>query len=213
MSKTYLLTRPEHDDTTYYLSNWIGLTIKSAEDKGFKVFDLRGKRASRTEVENILREFSPNLVVLNGHGDSGMVTGHDNQPIIEAGKNESLLKSKIVYAISCKSGHILGPRSIEAGATSYTGYDDDFIFLFEPTNVSRPLQDDTAKQFLETSNLFVNSLVKGNSVQESQGKAKEMLRGSLVKFLNSDKPDTDMVRYLWWDLRHFVSHGDQDAKL
>ena len=37
MSFTYLITRPEHDDTTHYLSNWSKETIKIAENQGWKV--------------------------------------------------------------------------------------------------------------------------------------------------------------------------------
>jgi len=35
----------------------------------------------------------------------------------------------------------------QAGALSYTGYEDDFIFLYEPELFSRPLLDKTAGLF------------------------------------------------------------------
>lgn len=213
MSKTYLITRPEHDSTTHYLSHWSEETINTAQNKGMKVLDLNRENANRQKFENIIKKMSPDLVVLNGHGDDNTVTGHNNQPLVMAGENENILKSKIVYALSCRSAKNLGSKSIDAGAISYTGFDDDFIFSYEPEYVSRPLKDETAKLFLEPSNLFVDSLIKGNSVDESRKRTESLLRKNLLKSLGSTTSDTSLARFLWWDLRHFVSHGNNDARL
>jgi len=115
MSFTYLITRPEHDDTTHYLSNWSKETIKLAEERGGKVLDLHGERANKSEFESKMKKFSPNIVMLNGHGNIDLVMGHQNQILLKAGLNEDLLNSKIVYALSCKSAKVLGPKSIQAG--------------------------------------------------------------------------------------------------
>ncbi|MEA3343437.1 MAG: hypothetical protein U9Q92_04675 [archaeon] len=207
------MTRPEHDDTTYYLSNWCVETIVLAQDKGIKVLDLHRERANRSELESMVRKIPPSLVVLNGHGSDNCVSGHNNEPIVTAGENEGLLNSKIVYAISCKSARGLGPKSIGAGAISYTGYDDDFIFLYEPEKFSRPLQDETAGLFLEPSKMFVDSLIKGNTVNESRKRTEDMIRKNILKSLGSNQQDASLVRFLWWDLKHFVSHGSLDVSL
>ncbi|VVB61406.1 Uncharacterised protein [uncultured archaeon] len=213
MSKTYLVTRPEHDTTTHYLSYWNKEMINAAQKKGMKVLDLNREDANRQKFESMITKMSPNLVVLNGHGDDNTVTGHNNQPLVKAGENENLLKSKIVYALSCRSAKNLGPKSIEAGAISYTGFDDDFIFSYEPENISRPLKDETAKLFLEPSNLFVDSLIKCNTVDESRKRTENLLRKNLTKSLGSTTVDASLARFLWWDLKHFVSHGNMDATL
>ncbi len=214
MNKTYLLTRPEHDDTTHYLSIWSKETITLAQNHRIKVLDLHRERATKSEVEGVISKFSPNLVLFNGHGNDNTIAGHGNQPIVTVGKNEEILKSKIVYAVSCKSAKCLGPKSIEAGAISYTGYDDDFIFVYEPEKVSRPLQDETVKLFLEPSNLFIDSLIKGNTIKESRKRTEDMFRRNIVKALGSTiQDDASIVRFLWWNRRHFVSHGDLDARL
>jgi len=213
MNKAYLLTRPEHDDTTYYLSHWIKGTVEYAERKGMKVLDLHQQRARKQEVESMLRSQSPKLVVFNGHGDNDSVSGHNNEPLISAGQNESLLASKIVYAISCSSAKSLGPKSASAGAICYIGYDDDFIFLYEPAKFSRPLRDETARFFLEPSRLFVESLIKGNSVLEAKKKCETMLKDTIKSLLGGNRSDPSLARYLWLDLKHFVSHGDAEATL
>ena len=52
--KTILFTRPEHDATTHYLSNWSKESIVVAESKGMKVLDLHREKAVKSEVENRL---------------------------------------------------------------------------------------------------------------------------------------------------------------
>lgn len=210
MMAVYLLTRPEHDTTTYYLSNWCKETISAAEKKGIKILDLHQEKANKTEFESKMKKFSPNLVVLNGYGDENMVTGHKNQPLVVLHENEGILRSKIVYAISCRSAKNLGRKSVEAGAVSYTGYDDDFIFVYEPDKISRPLTDETAKLFLEHSKMFIESLVKGNNVGESFERSKRILKNNLVRALSEN---ASAARYLWWDLKNFSSHGDLSAEV
>ena len=206
MSSTYLITRPEHDDTTYYLSNWSKETIKLAEERGFKVLDLHREKANKKEFEEKVKKLSPKLIMLNGHGNFDLVTGNRNETIVKVGVNEGLLKSKIVYALSCKSAKILGPKSIEAGALNYTGYEDDFIFVYEPEQFSRPLSDKTAELFLSPSNLFIESLIKGNSVEEAFEKSKNALKKSLSKAVSTLENDPTAARFLWWNLMNFKSH-------
>ena len=213
MNVRVLLTRPEHDDTTFYLSQWSREAIALAKEKGMDVLDLNRERANRKEVEGVLDKISPDVVVFNGHGSEDMVTGHKNEPLIIAGENEGLLRSKLVYAISCRSAKTLGPESIKAGAVAYTGYDDDFIFVTETEKAARPLEDGTAKLFLSPSNSFMKSLLKGNSVEESHKRAENAFRENIIKIAGSDNPDISLIKFLVWDLRHFVFHGNMAAKI
>ena len=130
--------RRTHDDTTHFLSNWSKSSITHAKSKGIQVLDLYQKRARKDEVESMLSKQSPTLVVLNGHGSEDRVCGHENEPLLTVRKNETLLKGKIVYALSCRSAKKLGPRSVKAGARSYIGYNDDFVFFYDTNNISRP---------------------------------------------------------------------------
>ncbi len=213
MVKTYLITRPEHDDTTHYLSKWCEETITLARSKGLKVLDLHREKAVRKEFEERIDKLSPRLIVLNGHGDTDKVTGNNKEPILVAGDNEGLLRDKIVYAISCSSAKLLGPKSIEKGTINYSGYDDDFIFFYDPNNITKPLSDETAKLFLEHSNLFIESMIKGNTIRESKQRAENKLRENIVNLSSSSSTDSNLIRFLWWDLVHFVSHGNQDIAI
>ncbi|MEK7168027.1 MAG: hypothetical protein AAB791_03435, partial [Patescibacteria group bacterium] len=129
MAQHLLITRPEHDYPTRYLSAWAGKFFKLAEEKKFSIIDLNRKRANRKEVESVLEKRNPALVILNGHGNDDRVTGHDNNPLVVAKDNSSLLKGKITYAISCRSASVLGKETGQYADTAYIGYKEDFIFI------------------------------------------------------------------------------------
>lgn len=209
----FLITRPEHDDTTHYLSYWSRENIGIAESNGFKVIDLHREKAKKEEFENKVRNLNPKLIMLNGHGSEDSVTGHKNQVLVKAGENEDLLKDRVVYALSCKSAKVLGPKSIQAGALNYTGFEDDFIFIYDPTLFSRPLIDKTAELFLMPSNIFVSSLLKGNDIAESFKRAQGAMQKNLYRAMSSAGQDSSLSRFLWWNLRNFKSHGNLNISL
>ncbi len=213
MSKKLLITRPEHDHTTHYLSNWSKEVITEAKSRGIVVLDLHKKRANKTEVTSMLSKQKPRLVIFNGHGGDNVIGGEQKEPLIIADNNEALLKDKITYAISCKSAKKLGPKSIDSGAKAYIGYDDDFIFVYNPNKISRPLKDNTAKLFLEPSNELTISLIKGNNVEDSCKRYKQHFQENIKKLLSSEstEEETSIARYLWWDMVHQVCHGDKKS--
>lgn len=122
MSKAILITRPNHDLITTYLSHWSSFVIKEAERKRIKVLDLRGDKASNKMFSSYITEHEPLLVFLNGHGNADTITGYNNEPLIETNKNENLLIKKIVYARSCDSANNLGKLCIQNGTLAFIGY-------------------------------------------------------------------------------------------
>jgi len=210
MNKILLTTRPKHDYTTHYLFYWASEIIKLARDKGVSVLDLKKKRANRKEFESMLSKKEPLLVFLNGHGNADCVAGHDDEILLEAGKNEELLEMKIIYALSCKSAKELGPKSVGSGALSYVGYDNDFVFLWEEGKISKPLEDKTAQLFLEPSNCVVGSLLKGHTVGEACRKSKQLFLKNIHELLTSEN-SSEIVPYLMWDMRHQVCLGDRSS--
>lgn len=212
MNKAILITRPEHDDTTHFLSKWSFKAVEKALEKGIPVLDLTREKASLSNVESMLSKQKPKLVLLNGHGSEDSVTGHGDKLIITL-KNASLLKEKIVYALSCSSAKELGKKSVEEGAEAYIGYDDDFVFVYAPNNLSRPLSDETAKLFFEPSNELIVSLIKGNLVETSCKRSKDFFSNNIQKLLSSETSpeDAGIARYLWWDMHHQVCRGNEKA--
>jgi len=209
--KRCLITRPEHDDTTHFISKWMKEHMDSAN--GVEFIDLHRERANRKEVTGRLTKKNPQLVLLNGHGSDTTVAGHKDEPLIVAGENDDLLSEKIIHALSCKSAKILGRKSVKTGALAYIGYDDDFIFFYTPTMISRPTTDNTAHLFLDPATKPVSALLKGQTVSEAYQKSQQAYKDQISRLLSSKatKEETAMLRYLWWDMKNQVALGDLQA--
>lgn len=208
MNDSLLVTRPNFDLTTRYISVWAEKIVEFAKSKNKIVFDLRKERANREEFESMIRKHSPNLVFLNGHGNENQVAGHDNKVLLSLGDNENVLRNKVVYALSCRSGKFLGPGSIKSGASSYIGYEEDFIFLYDEKLINRPKEDKTAEIFLEPSNQVMISLLKGHTAKEAHGNSKQSFAKRIRKMLSSQSTriESSAVRYLIWDMQCQVYH-------
>ncbi len=214
MNRILLITRPDHETTTRYLSVWSGKIIELADKKNIQVLDLKRKKANVKELQSRISKMKPLLVIFNGHGDDDCVTGYENKILVKVGDNEQLLESKIVYAVSCRSAVELGPKSIKAGALVYIGYTGDFIFCHDACKISRPLSDKIVKLFLEPSNQIAVSLIKGNTSRESSERSKKFFLRNIQKLLSSEAPDgsAQYAKFLFWNMKYQICLGDQDAR-
>lgn len=204
MNRSLLLTRPNYDDTTYYLSAWAKKIIQLAEGKGLEVLDLEGDRANSREVASVIKKKNPECIMFNGHGGDDHITGHKQEIILQLGKNEALLRGRLIYSVACKSAKLLGKQSLSA---AFIGYEEDFIFVYEPNRMSKPSNDATAGLFFEPSNEVMVSLLKENSPEEAHRRAKDQFRENMKKTLTSEAVDGGVIaRYLWWDMHHLVIH-------
>lgn len=213
MNKILLITRPRHDATVHYLFYWSKEIIALAKEKGIAVLDLEGKRANHKEVTSMLQKKEPSLVFFNGHGNENSIMGNDNEVLIAVGRNEELLASKIVYALSCRSGKALGYSSVQGGASGYMGYDNDFIFVIDETKISDPLRDKTAELFLRPSNQVMVCLLKGHNIKDSHERSKKIFRENARKVANSESQDSYLIPYLLWDMQHQVCLGNKNSSL
>lgn len=215
MAGHLLITRPEHDYATRYLSAWARNFFDLAKEKGFSIIDLYRERANRKEVESILKKREPGLVVVNGHGSEDSITGHGDKPLLTAKDNSSLLKGKITYAISCRSARVLGQEVGQYADTAYIGYQDDFVLLYLEKHRTRPIEDKLAELFLNPSNLVVTTLLKGHSAKESVLRAQQEFLRNIQKLLTSKikTDDSSAIRYLVWDMRNLVMYGKEEKCL
>lgn len=212
MGKILLMTRPEDDPGTRYLSKWSEKIIDEANNKGVRVIDLYREKANRKRFLGTLMKSNPSLLVLNGHGNENTVTGHNMQAILTE-IDGSIVSGKIIFARACRSAKILGPNLVARGVVVYLGYREDFWFKHNNRDISRPLKDRTAALFLEPSNHLAISLLKGHSAGEANKKSQELYKKSIERLLVEGplSEDYDNIRILFWNMINQVCVGNENT--
>jgi hypothetical protein len=207
-----IVTRPEHDLTTKYISFWAEEIISLAKKKGMDVIDLKKNKANKLELAGRIKKLNPRALFLNGHGDKECVTGHNNEILIND-SNHELLKGKIIYALSCQSGSALGKKALEFENTVYIGYKDDFAFITDKDYHFKPLDDPSTGLFMEASNQVMISLLKGNSAGQASQKSIQKFLSNSSKLLtsNTDVNSLYTAQCLWWNARNQVCLGSGEA--
>lgn len=210
-----LITRPNHDKVTEYLFAWSNEILESEELKNISFLDLQGENANKKKTESYLSKQSPEVVLFNGHGSPTKICGFKDEALIENNINDSLLKDKIVYALSCSSASVLGQNAIKKGAKSFIGYKRSFILCTDRNREATPLKDTIAYSFLEPSNRLSISILKGNSVEEATRKSKEEFKKEISKYASTKSmPGADRVASaLLWNMNNQVALGDKEAKI
>lgn len=215
MNNILLITRPNHDLATNYLSSWSIFVIKDAKKRSFKVLDLKGLKANKKNFTSYIQKHNPVLVFFNGHGSEDAITGYDNKTLVEAGNNEKLLSKKLVYARSCDAANNLGQKCIQKSTRAFIGYKKKYALGYSQSKISRPLTDEVAKLFLEPSNLVPISLLKRNTIEAAYKKSQEAMGRNFRFMLSSRATQTqkDAAPYLWINKKYQTVLGDYQAKL
>lgn len=128
MSKTILITRPNHDLTTNYLYFWSEAVIDVAKKHNLTILDLNKNKANRRNFDSYIKHKHPHFIFLNGHGSDIVITGYNNEVLIDSSNNK-MIATSIIYARSCDSGKILGKVLINNGVSAFIGYKRKFVFL------------------------------------------------------------------------------------
>lgn len=215
MSNSILVTRPNHDTITNYLSYWSKLVIDKANKHNIKPLDLLGVKATKKNVSSYIAKHNPKLVFFNGHGDENRIAGYDDEILIEAEQNVDLLRGKIVYVRSCDVAVNLGKVSIQKGALAFIGYTKKYALCTSAASQSRPMQDRVAQLFLLPSNLVPISLIKGNTAKDAYRKSQNSMIRSIRFMLSTkaSKEQKDALPYLWSNRKYQVLLGDKDVSL
>ncbi len=214
MKGSFLLTRPNHEQTTQYLFAWAEAVLEKAKEKNILTTDLCGSDASKSKFKRAVEKYHPAFVYLNGHGSPNEVTGYNNEPLVKFADNEKLTAERVVYALSCQSAKRLGKSCVSFGAKTYLGYDEDFIFVFDEDKQSSPIEDQTAANFLQPSNALVNSIIDGKATGEAFENSQESFTQSIVKYSLSEATaeERELLPYLLWDREHQVCLGNKEEK-
>lgn len=159
-NKVALFIRPRYDDVTKTVFNWMDEVIEYAKQVGYKTVDLKQGKATRDNVQNILKSLNPKLVVHYGHGRKDALLGQSDEPLIDL-TNVELLAGRITYTVSCNTAKELGKEVAKYRRSSFVGFEGNF--LLPPSFV--PLHD--LLPFKDSVNSFVKTLLEGKSVKEA----------------------------------------------
>jgi hypothetical protein len=216
MERGMLITCPAYDDATAYLKHYSKAVIIEAENKSLKIKSIEDKELNLETFSEILKKIAYRLVVINGHGSNDTIFGYKNQIMISQGKNDYLLKERIVYARSCDAGQTLGPESMQGTKEGcFIGYRLPFIFYMDAQWTTKPNNDQIAKMFLEPSNLVPIYLIKGHQAIDAHERSKEQILRNMKKILAAPKDDESSlyIEALWNNYSGQVIYGKKEAKL
>lgn len=217
MKKILLVTRPNYDDATSYLFYYAKKIIDYAREKNTKVLDLIRPRLTKQNFLDLISKQDPQLVFFNAHGDEKKIYGdklrEDEEVLIEEDRNHTLLNKRITYARACYAAASLGKACTRKGGC-FIGYKTPFSFWIDERWSAKPLNDNTAKLFLEPSNLIVVSLLKGNSAQEAFDKSTNMSKKNILRLLRIKGEPGAMasIMLLWSNIEGQDILGDKDIR-
>ncbi|HLD85075.1 MAG TPA: hypothetical protein VI968_00810 [archaeon] len=199
MSKLFLITRPHHEYRVAYLHAWSKEILDIAQEKCIKFTDFDKNKATKERVENYLRKMKPTLVIFNGHGleNATAILGHNDEPLIEVGKNTDLLKGTIVYARACYSSNVLGKDVIEKGGNSYIGYNGAFSWLHSADRECNPAKDKIAEPFKQISNEIPISILNGHTSIEAHERAKKLCSKLIQEYSSSENDELASATRFW----------------
>lgn len=215
MNKTVLITRPNHDALLNLLYHWTEIVVVLAKKKKFTVLDLKSQKSNKKDFDSYIVKKNPSLVFFNGHGAPNLITGHGNEPLIVAGKDESLLKDKIIYSRTCDSAAILGKKSVKKGTKAFIGYLSPFALPYSKSFISNPLRDNIARRFLEPTNLIPTTIIKGHTAGEADLRAKKEMYRNVLEMLSSISSfeEQQVAGFLWSNIASQTLIGDPTAKI
>lgn len=215
MQNGLIITLPQCDNATEYLTYYSRFVIEEAENKGMRIKEIRSKELNLKNFTEIVKKLDYKLVIFNGHGTADSIFGYKTNVLIKAGMNEELLKDRITYARSCNAAVSLGVECTKNSDGAFIGYIFPFVFYINEKWSTKPSNDNVAKLFLEPSNQVPVSLIKGNSAIESDTNSKKQILKNIDKVLrNPSEPETPfIVEGLWNNYLGQVVKGNGYAKI
>lgn len=200
MRKGILITLPKSDEVTTYLSIFSKPIIDACFQKSINFKLLNNHEANKKNFELVLSKLNYKMVFFNGHGSANSICGYKNEELVRLGKNESILRERIIYARSCWSVSGLGRSCMKDSKEGcFIGYRIPFMFLINKTWIGNPIKDKTAKIFFETSNNVPLGFIKGHSAIESHENSKRSMLKAIKKLLRNKDKDSEAIAEILWN--------------
>jgi hypothetical protein len=150
------------------------------------------------------------FVLATGHGNVDELTGQNEVSLWLAGKyNPQQTQGKVIKLLSCDTGQILCPDLVQnGGARSALGYDEDYLWIADPSFYFHPWDDQMAGLNLKPVMDGINALLSGATAIESLN----IEKAGYLK--NMEDADSElMFSLLKWNYDHAVLFGDENATI
>lgn len=216
MAKSVIITRPQHDNETFYLHSFMKDIIEEGKNiPGLHIIDLEARSATRAKLESSAKD-GARLMILNGHGTPSDVRGHNNEIILDR-TNLKMTKGAIVHALACDSLIKLGKEAAKQGTAAYVGYSAKFMIPCDPTRSSSPEKDRNAYPVKKACNSTIIALLHGETVQKAVDLTKTEYKRQIRAYGNSqDDPygDAALIGFaLAWNLSFLGFEGKATASI
>jgi len=207
-----LITLPDFDRATHFLSAWSKEIIDDAEKRAIKVLEVKEPNIIMKNVNSLLDKQKPQLVILNGHGTINKIEGQNKEWIIIRGKNHQKLRNKIVFARSCSAASGIGIELEGNNTGCFIGYQEDYAIIPDRHGMSRPNQNRSSKPFKESSNIIPLMLLAGKTANEAVEESKKIMENYLENQYMIDE-DPRIFDVLAWNLSILTCVGNENATI
>ena len=213
MKKGMILSLPNSDLVTQYISHYSSFVEKEAENKNIPIKKLCAEEANMKEFNKVVTKLNYSFIFINGHGSESEIFGQ-REPLLKTGINHELMKDRVVYARSCNSALVLGKACVENSKGCYIGYNLPFQFYNDENWSGNPEKDPLAGLFIEPSNLIPISLIKGNSAEFADENSKQIILKRINKTLKEKSEGAFEISLALWN-NYFgqVILGNKKARL
>jgi len=208
--KKIILTSPTHDEDTQFLSAWISDVADYIDGlHNRSVVRLNGEHATQENLTQSIIDHDPRMIMFNGHGNSLMIGGHNDLPLVSS-QDESVqnFSGRIIHALVCSAGHTLGQELVDSGADAFVGYKDLFYYW----QAGNTTDDSDAKLFLEPALHVSKALSDGVSVGDAFKQSQKMYAKNLKAALSSFG-DSEVSQKLEWNIKHHIAKGNLAATI
>ncbi|RLI81525.1 hypothetical protein DRP04_05875, partial [Archaeoglobales archaeon] len=206
-----LFTSPCFDVATIFGYWWKDKTVTQSLVNGFETLDLKMDDAVKGVFEDAIKKFNPEVFYGYGHGKGDIFSGQNKDILLQACVNDDLMKGRIVYLLSCRTGRKLGPSMVDKGAVAYIGYNDDFIW----GDLECPPGGFYHGCFYDFSNTIIANILYGNPVSVAIERAVQRANGWIdyLSSLEEDPYASKIVEFLIHDRDCLVSFGNTSAQI
>jgi len=215
MQRGLIITCPRCDNATEYLTYYSKSIVEEAEKRSIKFKEIHNKVLDMTNFSEIVTTLDYQMIVFNGHGSKDSIFGYKDNIIIQVGKNEDIIRERIIYARACNAAVVLGVECMKNTKNGcFIGYSIPFVFFMDESWISNPHNDNVAKLFLIPSNMIPLSLIKGNPTIEAHENSKKQILKNINRVLrDKDKESFLVAEALWNNYIGQTIIGNNSAKL